>query len=82
MELALKSANLSAEKIGYINAHGTGTGHGDIAESTATERVFGSDTPISSLKSYVGHTLGACGAIEAILSIKMMENNWFHPNYH
>ena len=79
MKLALKSANLSPSAIGYINAHGTGTGHGDIAESTATEQVFGLNTPISSLKSYVGHTLGACGALEAIWSIQMMNNNWFAP---
>ena len=79
MELALKSAKISSNDIGYINAHGTGTGHGDIAETTATEKVFGSNTPISSLKSYVGHTLGACGALEAIWSIEMMNHSWFAP---
>lgn len=79
MKLALESAGLSASDISYINAHGTGTHHGDIAETTATEQVFGSDTPISSLKSYVGHTLGACGALEAIWSIEMMNHNWFAP---
>lgn len=79
MELALENANLKPEKIGYINAHGTGTINGDIAESQATYRVFGNKTPISSLKSYTGHTLGACGAIEAIISILMMNNNKFCP---
>ena len=79
MDLALKSANISSDKVGYINAHGTGTQHGDIAETTATQQVFGSNTPISSLKSYVGHTLGACGALEAIWSIEMMNNDWFAP---
>jgi len=79
MNLALDSAQLSANKIGYVNAHGTGTKHGDIAESTATEQVFGSHTPISSLKSYVGHTLGACGALEAIWTIQMMNHNWYAP---
>ena len=79
MKLALETANLSPDKIGYINAHGTGTGHGDIAETTATEQIFGSHTPISSLKSYTGHTLGACGALEAIWSIEMMNNDWFAP---
>ena len=79
MRLALKSANLEPVDIGYINAHGTGTINGDIAESQATESVFGDKCPISSIKSYTGHTLGACGSIEAILSIEMMRNNWFSP---
>ncbi|GGK26824.1 beta-ketoacyl-ACP synthase [Aliivibrio fischeri] len=79
MEMSLKDANLAPEKIGYVSAHGTATERGDIAESTATENVFGSSMPISSLKSYFGHTLGACGAIEAWLSIEMMRNNWFSP---
>ena len=79
MRLAIDSSNLKSENIGYINAHGTGTINGDIAESLATEKVFGSKVPISSLKSYTGHTLGACGAIEAIMSIMMMNNNWFCP---
>ncbi len=79
MEMSLKDANLAPEKISYVSAHGTATERGDIAESTATENVFGSSIPISSLKSYFGHTLGACGAIEAWLSIEMMRNNWFSP---
>ena len=79
MEQALKSAEVRKEEIGYISAHGTGTVNGDIAETTATYNVFGSSTPISSMKSYIGHTLGACGAIEAILGVEMMNNNWFHP---
>ncbi|MEO5934909.1 MAG: beta-ketoacyl-ACP synthase, partial [Duganella sp.] len=65
--------------IGYINAHGTGTQQGDIAESQATLAVFGDKTPISSLKSYMGHTLGACGALEAWISIEMMREGWFAP---
>lgn len=79
MVQALESAQLSKDRIGYINAHGTGTVNGDIAESLATEEIFGSKVPVSSLKSYTGHTLGACGAIEAILAVKMMNNNWFCP---
>ena len=78
MVLALESAKLKKQDIGYVNAHGTSTIHGDIAESTATEEVMGY-IPISSLKSYVGHTLGACGALEAIWSIEMMNHNWFAP---
>lgn len=79
MEMALKNAQLAPEKIGYVSAHGTATDRGDIAETNATENVFGKKTPISSLKSYFGHTLGACGAVEAWLSIEMMNRGWFNP---
>ncbi|MBF7687793.1 beta-ketoacyl-ACP synthase [Acinetobacter rathckeae] len=78
MQLALKSADLSAEDIDYVNAHGTATDHGDIAETQATQSVLGYK-PISSLKSYFGHTLGACGAIEAWLSIEMLQRQQFMP---
>ena len=76
---ALKDAQINPEKIGYVNAHGTATHNGDIAESIATYDVFKREVPISSIKSYTGHTLGACGAIEAVLSIKMMNSGWFCP---
>ena len=79
MQLALDDAGLSADAIGYVNGHGTATEHGDIAETHATHQVFGPRMPISSLKSYMGHTLGACGALEAWLTIEMMNNNWFAP---
>jgi 3-oxoacyl-[acyl-carrier-protein] synthase II len=70
---------LPSSAIGYVNAHGTGTQHGDIAESQATANLFGSHIPISSLKSYMGHTLGACGALEAWFTIEMMREGWFAP---
>jgi 3-oxoacyl-[acyl-carrier-protein] synthase II len=79
MTLALEDAGLGADAIGYVNAHGTATEAGDIAESLATERVLGADVPISSLKSFMGHTLGACGAIEAWLGIEMQREGWFAP---
>ncbi|WP_445371368.1 beta-ketoacyl-ACP synthase [Methylomonas sp. HW2-6] len=79
MRLALQDAGLPASAIGYISAHGTATEHGDIAESRATFAVFGGNTPISALKSYTGHTLGACGALEAWAAIMMMNAGWFHP---
>ncbi len=79
MRLALQDADLPPEAIGYVNAHGTATDHGDIAESRATAEVFGARLPFSSLKSYMGHTLGACGALEAWISIQMMRNDWFAP---
>jgi len=79
MRLALEDAGLPPEAIGYVNAHGTATDHGDIAESKATADVFGARMPFSSLKSYMGHTLGACGALEAWMSIEMMRAGWFAP---
>jgi 3-oxoacyl-[acyl-carrier-protein] synthase II len=79
MRLALDDAQLSADAIAYVNAHGTATDRGDVAESAATAQVFGARMPISSLKSYVGHTLGACGALEAWWTIEMMKRNWFAP---
>lgn len=79
IEDALRMAELSPADIGYISAHGTATGHGDVAESQATAAVFGNKTPISSIKSFLGHTLGACGAIEAIYAIQMMREGWFSP---
>jgi 3-oxoacyl-[acyl-carrier-protein] synthase II len=79
MELALKDAGLAPGDVGYVNAHGTATEAGDIAESEATYRVFGDRVPISSLKSFLGHTLGAGGALEAWISIMMLREDWFAP---
>ena len=76
MQLALADAQIQADQIDYVNAHGTSTDQGDIAETQATARILG-NKPISSLKSYFGHTLGACGAIEAWLSIEMMQRSQF-----
>ncbi|HKZ74296.1 MAG TPA: beta-ketoacyl-ACP synthase, partial [Steroidobacteraceae bacterium] len=79
MELALADAGLPATAVGYVNGHGTATEHGDIAESRATSAVFGPNVPMSSQKSYLGHTLGACGALEAWFSIEMLRAGWFAP---
>ncbi|MEO3683294.1 beta-ketoacyl-ACP synthase [Shewanella vesiculosa] len=79
IRLALTDAKLSEQEIGYISAHGTATDRGDVAETAATYAVFGANTPISSLKSYTGHTLGACGSLEAWTSIEMMNEGWFAP---
>jgi 3-oxoacyl-[acyl-carrier-protein] synthase II len=79
MAQAIETAGLTPEAIGYVNGHGTATKHGDIAETQATRTVFGRAVPISSLKSYTGHTLGACGALEAIASVAMLRARWFHP---
>jgi 3-oxoacyl-[acyl-carrier-protein] synthase II len=71
MRNALRNAGMDASEISYVNAHGTSTGAGDIAETTAIKTVFGADTrvPVSSTKSMIGHLLGAAGSVEAIFSI-------------
>jgi 3-oxoacyl-[acyl-carrier-protein] synthase II len=79
MELALADAGLDAGAMGYVSAHGTATDRGDIAESQATYGVFGNKIPISALKSYTGHTLGACGALESWIAVEMMNHGWFMP---
>jgi 3-oxoacyl-[acyl-carrier-protein] synthase II len=79
MRLALADAGLSPGEIGYVSGHGTATDRGDAAETRATARVLGAGKPISSAKSYIGHTLGACGAIEAWWTIAMMQRRWFAP---
>ena len=78
MELALKDRGVAAQDIGYVSAHGTATDRGDVAESNATAELLGK-VPISSLKSFTGHTLGACGAIEAWVTVNMLREGWYHP---
>jgi len=79
MSLALENAQISAGQVGYINAHATGTKVGDIAESLAMSACLGNQTPISSLKSYMGHTLGACGALEAWICLHCLNEGWLPP---
>jgi 3-oxoacyl-[acyl-carrier-protein] synthase II len=79
LRMALEDASLDANAIGFVSGHGTGTEWGDIAETTTTKRVLGESVPIHSLKSYFGHSLGACGAIEAWLGIEMMRDEMFVP---
>lgn len=78
MRLALEDAGLPPSAIGYVSAHGTATDRGDVAEARATREIF-DGVAISSMKSYIGHTLGACGAIEAWWGIEMMRRGWFAP---
>jgi 3-oxoacyl-[acyl-carrier-protein] synthase II len=77
--MALEDACLDPEAIGFVSGHGTGTEWGDITETETSNSVFGKRVPIHSLKSYFGHTLGACGAIEAWLGIEMMREGMFVP---
>jgi 3-oxoacyl-[acyl-carrier-protein] synthase II len=81
MSAALKDAGLDATDIDYINAHGTSTGLGDLAETRAIQNTFGQDTktPVSSTKSMTGHTLGASGGIEAVILAKTLETATLPP---
>jgi 3-oxoacyl-[acyl-carrier-protein] synthase II len=82
MERALYDAKLNPDQIGYINAHGTSTPLGDAAETTAIKRVFGEgakNVSISSTKSQLGHSLGASGGIEMVLSILALRDNLIPP---
>ena len=73
---ALRDAGLHHTDIDYINAHGTGTPLGDIAESSAISRVFGSQTPVSSIKGALGHCIAAAGAIEAVVCIAALQKQF------
>jgi 3-oxoacyl-[acyl-carrier-protein] synthase II len=79
INLSLKYSGLSSDDIGHVNAHATGTEAGDIAESNAIFSVFGKKTPVSGFKGYMGHTLGACGGIESIITILMMREGFMAP---
>lgn len=82
MKMALRNAGLSPEQIGYINAHGTSTYYNDKLETAAVKQVFGdaaSKTPMSSIKSMIGHTLGAAGAIEALVCLLAMRDGKIPP---
>lgn len=76
---ALASANVSSNKVDYINAHATGTIQGDREETKAIKEVLGDSIPVSSLKGYIGHTLGASGSLELIVSLVMMEKGIIYP---
>ncbi len=81
MQKALKTAEISAEKIDYINAHGTGTLNNDLSESAALKRIFKSEIPdFSSTKAYSGHTLAAAGALEAVFSLLSLQEKCVFPN--
>jgi 3-oxoacyl-[acyl-carrier-protein] synthase II len=79
MREALANAGIGPAEVGFVSGHGTATVTGDIVESKATAEVFGSATPFHSLKGHFGHTLGACGAIEAWLGIEMMAEGLITP---
>ena len=80
MEQALQSAGLDPGDIDYINAHGTATAFNDAAEGTAIAQLFGRTVPVSSTKSMMGHSLGAAGAIEAVICLLAMEHDLIPAN--
>lgn len=80
MRDALLDAKMSPDEIGYINAHATATPKGDIFESIAVHRVFGSTTPISSIKGYTGHMFGGGGAFETIVSLMAIVDSFLPAN--
>jgi 3-oxoacyl-[acyl-carrier-protein] synthase II len=82
MRLALQDAGAEAADVDYVCAHATATEVGDLAEAEATHAVFGDATPVSSLKGYMGHTLGACGAIEVAACVAMMEAGFVAATKH
>jgi 3-oxoacyl-[acyl-carrier-protein] synthase II len=82
MKIAIEEAGIDKEEVSYINAHGTGTPTNDKAETKAIKLVFGDkakDIPISSTKSMTGHLLGAAGAVEAIVCVKCVQDNYIPP---
>lgn len=76
---ALEDAGIPASEVGYVNAHATGTPVGDAAEASMIREVYGEEVPVSSPKGHLGHGLGACGAVEAILAIEMMNRGRIAP---
>lgn len=79
MAMALEQAGIAPEAVGYVSGHGTATEQGDIAETLATARLFPRGVPLSSQKSYFGHTLGACGVLESWFAVEMMRDGLFMP---
>ncbi len=79
MKAALTDAGISASDIDYVNAHATGTLQGDMAEAGAIRKAVGTDMPVSSCKGHIGHTLGAAGVLESILSLEMIRRQELIP---
>lgn len=79
MREALESAGIKSEAVGFVSGHGTATVAGDVAESQASNAVYGDRVPFHTLKGHFGHALGACGGIEAWLGVEMLRAGWIAP---
>ncbi|MBT8371201.1 MAG: 3-oxoacyl-ACP synthase [Deltaproteobacteria bacterium] len=79
IRLALKDAAISADSVDFVSAHATATKMGDAIEAQAAGKVYGDSPVVTGLKSYMGHTMGSCGAIETIITIYMMEEGFIAP---
>ena len=80
MSEAMAVAGLQPSDIDYINVHGTATPNNDLSEATAIRRIFGDSAPFSSVKAFIGHTLGASEGIEAVYSALSVKNGYIYPN--
>jgi 3-oxoacyl-[acyl-carrier-protein] synthase II len=79
IRLGIKDAEIPADAVDFISAHGTATKMGDVIEAQAIGRVYGNSPVVTGLKSYMGHTMGSCGAIETILTLYMMQEGFIAP---
>jgi 3-oxoacyl-[acyl-carrier-protein] synthase II len=82
MRWALQDAGLAPDAVDYVNAHGTATPVGDLAETIGIKAIFGArapNLPVSSTKSMIGHAMGAAGALEAIVCAKTLQTGTIHP---
>jgi 3-oxoacyl-[acyl-carrier-protein] synthase II len=75
----LENAGLQPDQVDFISAHATGTKMGDVIEAQAIGRIFGQGPAVTGLKSYMGHTMGSCGAIETIIALYMMDQGFIPP---
>ena len=79
LQLALDDAGITAQDVDFVSAHATATKMGDVIEAQAIDTVYGNGPLVTGLKSYMGHTMGACGVIELILTLYMMEEGFIAP---
>ena len=80
--LVLRDAGVGADEVDFVSAHATGTVMGDVIEAQAIGRVYGDSPVVTGLKSYMGHPMGSCGAIETIITLYMMQEGFIAPTLH
>ena len=79
IRLGLKDARIGPEAVDFISAHATATKMGDVIEAQAIGKIYGNSPLVTGLKSYMGHTMGSCGAIETIIALYMMQEGFVAP---